>query len=87
VTNPCSYLEYRSEAGGQAFDTERAYCTAVDEFVQPMRADICARRFDLEPETDCEYYRDAEGLPAVPGLGEDASGSGPNGADVGEGPE
>jgi hypothetical protein len=74
VTDPCSYLEYRTEGDGQSFDTERAYCTAVDEFVQPMRADICSRRFGLEPGTDCEHYRDAEGLPAVPGLAAESEG-------------
>ena len=41
----------------------RAYCTAADRFVQAMRADICNLRYGLDPETDCEFYRDAEGLP------------------------
>lgn len=55
----CRYLEYRAEGQGKRFDTARAYCTVVDEFVQPMRADVCNRRYDLEPETDCEYYEAA----------------------------
>ncbi len=53
---PCEFLEYRDEAGDQAFDTERAYCTVVDEFVQPMRADVCNERYGLDPTEDCEFY-------------------------------
>ena len=56
----CPYLEYRREADGTAFETERAYCTAVDRFVQPMRADVCNDRYGLEHSTDCEYYLAAE---------------------------
>ncbi|MFB6101072.1 MAG: hypothetical protein ABEJ73_00720 [Haloplanus sp.] len=56
----CPYLDYRDAAGDHQFDTERAYCTAVDSFVQPMRADICTDRYDLDHETDCEFYRAAE---------------------------
>ena len=58
----CEYLEYREAANGREFDTARAFCTAVDEFVQPVRADICNERYDLDPEADCEYYREAEGI-------------------------
>ncbi|MWG35866.1 hypothetical protein [Halomarina oriensis] len=58
----CPYLEYRAAAAEQSFDTERAYCTAVDAFVQPMRADVCNDRYALDHETDCEFYREAEGL-------------------------
>ena len=56
----------------------RAYCTAVDTFVQTMRADICNRRYGLDPETDCEFYRDAEGLPEAP-EGEVPEGEAPEG--------
>ena len=59
MANECRYLEYRTDADGKRFDTARAYCTAAETFVQPMRADICNRRYDLEPETDCEYYEAA----------------------------
>ncbi|MEF8806774.1 hypothetical protein [Natronomonas sp.] len=55
----CPYLEYRNEAEGRSFDTERAYCTAVDSFVQPMRADICNDRYDLHHAEDCEFYIEA----------------------------
>jgi len=61
VSEHCPYLEYRLEADGKSFDVERAYCTVVDEFVQPMRADICNCRYDLSPEEDCEYYARADG--------------------------
>jgi len=57
----------------------RPYCTAADQFVQAMRADICNRRYGLDPETDCEFYRDAEGLSGVP----DGEGSRSDGASVG----
>lgn len=56
----CRYLEYRREADGKRFDTERAYCRAVDRFVQPMRADICNYRYELRPERDCEYFETAQ---------------------------
>ena len=56
----CPYLESRDEADGRSFDVERAYCTAVERFVQPMRADVCNDRYDLEHSTDCEYYLAAE---------------------------
>lgn len=57
----CPYLEYRRKAGEKEFDNERPFCTAADAFVQPMRADICNDRYDLDHETDCEIYIDAEG--------------------------
>ncbi|WP_247001871.1 hypothetical protein [Halosolutus gelatinilyticus] len=54
----CPYLEYRRESGDLAFDRERAYCTAADRFVQPMRADICNDRYDLVHSDHCEIYRE-----------------------------
>jgi hypothetical protein len=54
----CPLLEYRDGDDDHAFDVERAYCTAVDAFVQPMRADVCNDRYDLHHAEDCEYYRD-----------------------------
>ena len=53
----CPLLEYRTAAGDREFDVARAYCTAADRFVQPMRADICNDRYDLDHATDCEIYR------------------------------
>ncbi|QLG61726.1 hypothetical protein [Halorarum salinum] len=67
--NQCRYLEYRAEGDGKEFDVERAYCTAAQRFVQPMRADVCNRRYDLEPERDCEYYEAAESAGADEGAG------------------
>ena len=60
----CPHLEYRAESGDQRFETERAYCSVVDEFVQPMRADICNDRHDLDHGTHCEIYRGHEGASA-----------------------
>jgi len=57
---PCPYLDYRREDADHEFETERAYCTAVDAFVQPMRADICTGRYDLDHTTDCEFYLETE---------------------------
>lgn len=56
----CPYLDYRDDAGERSFDEPRAYCTAANTFVQAMRADICNDRYDLDHETDCEIYREAE---------------------------
>lgn len=56
----CPYLEYREEGDSQSFDHERPYCTVTESFVQPMRADICAGRYDLDHGTDCEIYLDHE---------------------------
>lgn len=60
MAKQCRYLEYRVEAGGKEFETARAFCTVDDRFVQPMRADICNRRYDLEPERDCEIFERAQ---------------------------
>ncbi|WP_256301425.1 hypothetical protein [Haloarchaeobius salinus] len=56
----CPHLEYRQEGDGRTFDEPRAYCTVTDAFVQPMRADICNDRYDLDHAEHCEIYRDAE---------------------------
>lgn len=56
----CPYLSYRRSDGDLEFDTERAYCGVVEEFVSPMRADVCNDRYELDHECDCEFYRDAE---------------------------
>lgn len=52
----CPYLDYRSESKGKAFDAERAYCTAAERFVQPMRADLCNDRYGLSHAEHCEIY-------------------------------
>ena len=57
----CPHLEYRQEGDGHSFDEPRAYCTVIGTFVQPMRADICNDRYDLDHAEDCEIYRDAAG--------------------------
>jgi len=54
----CPYLDYRRADGESAFETERAFCTLTDEFVQPMRADICNDRYELAHATDCEIFQE-----------------------------
>ena len=54
----CPFLEYRDAAGDRSFDVARAYCTANDAFVQPMRADICTDRYALDHAEHCEIYRE-----------------------------
>ncbi|WP_101294914.1 hypothetical protein [Halegenticoccus soli] len=60
MADRCPYLEYRRESGGKRFETERAYCTAAEAFVQPMRADVCNDRYGLGHATDCEIFLEAE---------------------------
>ena len=62
----CPYLEYRRDADDRerAFDEARAYCTAAERFVQPMRADICNDRYDLAHDRDCEIYLEHDGSDA-----------------------
>jgi hypothetical protein len=69
----CPHLTYRTENDDHTFDTERAFCTVVEEFVQPMRTDICNDRYDLDHTTDCEIYREHE---------RDSSGNGSTGEDT-----
>jgi len=52
----CPFLDYRRESEDRAFETPRAYCTAAETFVQPMRADVCNDRYDLVHDVDCEIY-------------------------------
>ena len=81
MSDVCPYLKYRRLADDGRNDAEpRAYCAAAEEFVQPMRADICNGRYGLDHETDCEIYRAREGLP------EGVDGEGAEGEDIdGEG--
>jgi len=78
MSDSCEFLERRRAGDDAEFDGERPYCTAVDAFVQPMRADVCAKRYGLDPETDCEFYREAKGLGSITGFegGDDGDGSG-----------
>jgi hypothetical protein len=57
MADTCPFLDYRTEADGKSFDASRAYCTAAERFVQPMRADICNDRYDLDHRADCEIYQ------------------------------
>jgi hypothetical protein len=53
----CPHLTYRSGDDDHEFDTGRAYCTVAEQFVQPMRADVCNDRYVLDHATDCEIFR------------------------------
>jgi hypothetical protein len=68
MADSCAHLAYRAAADGMEFDRERPFCTVVDEFVQPMRADICAARHELDPAADCEFYRQEHDLGSVTGF-------------------
>ena len=54
----CPHLEYREDGDGREFDTARAYCAITDEFVQPMRADVCNDRYDLDHAAHCEIFHE-----------------------------
>lgn len=54
----CPYLEYQRENGDHEFEQERPFCTVQDEFVSPMKADICNDRFDFDHECDCEVFKE-----------------------------
>ena len=56
----CPHLDYRESSADEEFETARAYCTVVDSFVEPMRADVCNARYGLDFETDCEFYEEPE---------------------------
>ncbi|MFC7044183.1 hypothetical protein ACFQH6_01080 [Halobacteriaceae archaeon GCM10025711] len=62
----CPHLAYRRSAGDRSFDEPRAYCTVADRFVQPMRADVCNDRYDLDHADHCEIYRRHETTDAEP---------------------
>ena len=54
----CPYLDYRRSDGDQEFDHERPYCDVVDDFVSPMRADLCNDRHDFDHAEHCEFFPD-----------------------------
>lgn len=56
----CPYLKYRRGDGDRQFAGERAYCTVVDDFVSPMRADVCNDRYGFEHGEHCEIYAEFE---------------------------
>lgn len=57
----CPHLEYRERANGTEFDVARAYCAVTEEFVEPVRADICNDRYDLAHDEHCEIFLAHEG--------------------------
>jgi len=53
----CPYLEYRAEDDDHEFDHERPYCAAAEEFVSPMKADVCNDRHEFDHTEDCDVFR------------------------------
>ncbi|WP_436343192.1 hypothetical protein [Natronorubrum sp. FCH18a] len=76
----CPYLAYREESAEMQFAEPRAYCTAAERFVQPMRADVCNDRYDLAHDRHCEIFlehADANEIETDPGTDTDSdSGAG-----------
>lgn len=63
---PCPHLRYRASSEDHEFDHDRPYCTVVDAFASPMRADVCNDRHEFHHETHCDTYRQvAEQAPDV----------------------
>jgi len=60
MAETCPHLAYREAGDGRSFETARAFCTVTESFVQPMRADICNARYELDPAEDCEFYVEPE---------------------------
>ncbi|XVH33592.1 hypothetical protein ACNS7O_18240 (plasmid) [Haloferacaceae archaeon DSL9] len=53
----CPYLDYRRNNDEHSFDHERPYCTVTENFVSPMKADLCNDRFDFHHSDHCEVYK------------------------------
>ncbi|MFC3476461.1 hypothetical protein [Halobacterium litoreum] len=62
----CPYLEYRSSDDDHEFDHDRPYCAALEEFVSPMKADVCNDRHDFDHAEDCDVFRRAAEQTATP---------------------
>lgn len=54
----CPHLDYRRSDEDHEFDHDRPYCTVAEEFVSPMKADICNDRHEFDHTSDCETYPD-----------------------------
>lgn len=52
----CPHLTYETSDDEHEFEHERPYCSVVEEFVQPLRSDICNDTGDLSHDTHCEIY-------------------------------
>lgn len=53
----CPYLDSRDE---DVFPAARPYCTVAEQFVEPLRADICHDRWSFAHTAHCEIYRTHE---------------------------
>lgn len=54
----CPHLIYRRESADKSFDHERAYCSVMEAFCSPMRADVCNDRFEFDHAAHCEVFQD-----------------------------
>lgn len=52
----CPFLEYRSSDDEREFDHERPYCAVMEEFVSPMKADVCNDRHEFDHAEYCDVY-------------------------------
>jgi hypothetical protein len=73
MAETCPHLAYREEGDGRSFETARAFCTVTESFVQPMRADVCNARYELDPARDCEFYVEPDAEPGSDASTDDGS--------------
>jgi len=55
----CPYLEYRRSDDTHEFDHDRPYCALAEEFVSPMKADVCNDRDGFTHDEFCEIFQNA----------------------------
>lgn len=53
----CPFLEYRDTDSDHQFDHERPYCAVSEQFVSPMKADVCNDRHGFSHVDDCDVFR------------------------------
>lgn len=58
----CPFFDYRNADDEHEFDHDRPFCEVLDEFVLPIRADICKNEREWSHEEHCEIYREHEHL-------------------------
>ena len=73
MAETCPHLAYREEGDERSFETARAFCTVTESFVQPMRADVCNARYELDPARDCEFYVEPDAEPGSDASTDDGS--------------
>lgn len=53
----CPYLDYRAADAEHEFDHKRPYCMVSEEFVSPMKADVCNDRHAFSHSEDCDLFQ------------------------------